>query len=72
MVAVKMGGNYIATEPLKSSLEALGSTVVISPSWHVLDKEVPADYKDAIRKNGCTVELTPPDMHHQNIAKCAI
>ncbi|KAL7489379.1 hypothetical protein ACHAW6_014974 [Cyclotella cf. meneghiniana] len=42
------------------------ATGVTSPN------EAPADYKEAIRKNGCTVELTPPDMHRRNIAEQAI
>ncbi|KAL7487982.1 hypothetical protein ACHAW6_013561 [Cyclotella cf. meneghiniana] len=36
-----------------------------------INNEVLADYKDAIRKNGCTVELTTPDKHHRNVAERA-
>jgi hypothetical protein len=47
-------------------------TGVISPNWHVLDNKAPEDFKQAIRENGCTVELVPPDMHRQNVAERAI
>lgn len=84
MVAVEMDGYYIDAEPLKSRStkdlikayqavwkhwEATGAT---SPNWHVLNNEAPTDYKEAIRKNGRMVELTPPDMHSRNIAERAI
>ena len=69
MVAVKMDGNYIDAEPIKSRstkdlikayqsvLKHWEATGVISPNWHVLDNEAPADYKDAIRKNGSQLNL---------------
>ena len=84
MVAVEMDGHYIDAEPLKSgSIKDLikayqavwkrwEATGVTSPNWHALDNEAPADYKEAIRKNGCTVELTPPDIHRRNIAERVI
>ena len=84
MIAVEMDGNYIDAEPLKSrSMKDLTkayqavwkrweATGVTSPNWHALDNEAPADYKEAIRKNGCTVELTPPDIHRRNIAERVI
>ncbi len=67
LVAVKMEGHYIDTEPLKSRstkdlIKAYQSvwnhweaTGVVSLNLHVLDNEAPAKYKDPISKNGCTV-----------------
>ncbi len=37
-----------------------------------MDNEAPAEFKAAIKKNGCKVELTPVDMHRRNIAERAI
>ena len=48
------------------------ATGIISPSWHILDKEAPEEFKQAIRGDGCKVELTPPDMHWRNAAEKAI
>ena len=84
MVAVELDGNYIEAQPLKSRstrdlIEAYQAiftrwkdTGVIQPNWHVLDNEAPNDLKRAIRENGCTVELVPPDMHRRNAAERAI
>ena len=84
MVAVELDGNYIDGEPMKTReasslvkaynaiMERWSATQVIAPNWHVLDNEAPQELKEAIRKNGCTVELTPPDMHRRNIAERAI
>jgi hypothetical protein len=44
-------------------------TGVITHNWHVLDNEAPEDFKQAIRENGCRVELVPPDMHRRNAAE---
>jgi hypothetical protein len=81
MVAVKLDGNIIDAEPMKSRTaneltEAYKkiyarwkATGVICPNWHVLDSKAPAEFLEAICENGCRVEKTPADMHHQNIAK---
>ena len=65
MVAVKLDGNYIDAEPLKSRstkdlIEAYKTiyarwkaTGVICPNWHVIDNEAPAAFLEAIRENGC-------------------
>ena len=84
MVAIEMDGNYIDAEPMqtreasslikayKAIMHHWTATKVITPNWHVLDNEVPKELKQAIRENGCTIELTPPDMHRRNIAERAI
>ena len=78
MVAVKLDGNYIDTEPLQShSAQSLTKAYraifqrwkaagVICPNWHVLDNEAPKELKQAICDNGCRVESTPTDQHRQN------
>jgi hypothetical protein len=84
MVAVELDGNFIDAEPLKTrtaqsltkAYEAIHArwkaTRVICPNWHILDNEAPEELKQAIRENGCRVELTPADQHRQNIAERAI
>eukprot|EP00804_Cyclotella_cryptica_P002310 CCRYP_004049-RA/>CCRYP_004049-RA protein AED:0.34 eAED:0.37 QI:0/-1/0/1/-1/1/1/0/498 len=44
----------------------------VNPNWHVLDSEAPEELKQAIRVNGCRVELTPADLHRRNAAERAI
>ena len=84
MVAIELDGNYIDAEPLKSRktrdlIEAYQkiyarwkATGVVCPNWHILDNEAPEEFKQAIRQNGCRVELTPADMHRRNAAERAI
>ena len=84
MVAVELDGNYIDGEPLQSrygkSLTKAYQTIfqrwkatgVITPNWHILDNEAPAELKQAIRENNCRVELTPADQHRRNAAERAI
>ncbi len=84
MVAVELDGNYIDAEPLKTrtaqslikAYKAIHArwkaTRVICPNWHILDNEAPEELKQAIRENGCRVELTPADQHRRNIAERAI
>ncbi|KAL7474509.1 hypothetical protein ACHAW6_000483, partial [Cyclotella cf. meneghiniana] len=50
----------------------LTSANVIHVNWHILDNEAPHELKTAICSNGCTIELTPPDVHQCNNAKRAI
>jgi hypothetical protein len=50
-------------------LEANG---VISPNWHILENEAPEEFKQAIRENGCRVELVSPDIHRRNAVERAI
>jgi len=79
MVAVKLDGNYIDAEPMKSRTakelteaykkfyarwKAMG---VICPNWHVLDNEAPAEFLEAICENGCRVEKTPADIHAKTL-----
>ena len=47
-------------------------TSTIAPNWHVMDNEAPKELKQAIHDNGCTLELTPPNIHWWNIAKSGI
>ena len=84
MVAVEMDGNYIDAEPMRSrttkdlitAYQAIfgrwKATSVICPNWHVLDNEAPEDLKQAIRENGCRVEITPTDQHRRNAAERGI
>ena len=84
MVACELDGNYIDAEPLRNRSAAQltqadkniftrwKATNVIAPNWHIMDNEAPEDLKNAIRANGCRVELTPADMHRRNAAERAI
>ena len=84
MVACELDGNYIDAEPLQNrSASQLTqayqnfftrwkATNVLAPNWHILDNEAPEALKNAIRGNGCRVELTPADMHRRNAAERAI
>ena len=78
MVAVELDGNYIDAECMKSrntnTLILAYQTIqqqwkdsqVISVNWHVLNNEAPCKLKATIWCNGCTVELTSPDIHQYN------
>ena len=44
----------------------------IMPSHHILDNEVSADFKEAIKANHMTYQLVPPHDHRRNIAERAI
>ena len=84
MVAVELDGHYIDAEPMKArttqELVKAYKTIwkrwevtgVIAPNWHVMDNEAPAEFKPAIKENGCKVKLIPVDMHWHNIAERAI
>jgi hypothetical protein len=84
MVAVKLDGNYIDSEPLQSRsahsltkayqaiFQRWKATGVICPNWHILDNEALEELKQAIRENKCRVELTPADQHRWNAAERAI
>ncbi|KAL7476769.1 hypothetical protein ACHAW6_002606, partial [Cyclotella cf. meneghiniana] len=84
MVAVELDGNYIDAQPMRArtTKELVAAyraifarwkaTGVICPNWHVLDNEAPEELKQAIRENGCRVELTPADQHRRNAAERAI
>ncbi|KAL7483042.1 hypothetical protein ACHAW6_008693 [Cyclotella cf. meneghiniana] len=84
MVAVEMDGNYIDAQPMQArttkelvaAYQAIfgrwTATGVICPNWHVMDNEAPEELKQAIRENGCKVELTPADQHRRNAAERAI
>ena len=68
MVAVEMDGNYIDAECMKNwttkelvdayhkIFNQWKATGIVSPNWHVLDNEAPANFKQAIHDNKCTVE----------------
>ncbi len=43
----------------------------IKPTTLILDNEVSAELKEAIKKN-CTIQLVPPDNHRRNLAERAI
>ena len=44
----------------------------MSPKKHVLDNEMSAEFKDAVRMNGMEYELVPKGQHQRNIAEKAI
>ncbi|KAL7477858.1 hypothetical protein ACHAW6_003650 [Cyclotella cf. meneghiniana] len=83
-VAVKLDGNYIDAEPLKTratqslikAYQAIHNgwkaAKVICPNWHILDNEAPEAFKQAIQDNQCRVELTPANQHRRNAAERAI
>ena len=47
-------------------------TVGLVTKKHVLDNEIPKEYKLAIKENGATHELVPPGEHRRNTAKKSI
>ncbi|KAL7487458.1 hypothetical protein ACHAW6_013036 [Cyclotella cf. meneghiniana] len=75
MVAVELDGNYIDAKCMKpcktNDLIKAYQTIhqhwkdsqVISVNWHFLDNEALRELKAAIHSNGCTVKLTPPNIH---------
>ena len=84
MVACELDSNYIDAEPMRDCTTSQliqayqniftrwKATQVIAPNWHILDNEAPEEFKNAIRSNGCRVELAPADMHRRNAAERAI
>ena len=83
MVAYHTDANYIFQEPMKNRTEmqmiasyqrimdrmnAAGMTT----SKHILDNEISAEFKLAIKENKITHELVPPGDHRRNIAERAI
>ncbi|KAL7479611.1 hypothetical protein ACHAW6_005338 [Cyclotella cf. meneghiniana] len=84
MVAIELNGNYIDAKCMKSCKtndlikayqtihQCWHDSQVIHVNWHVLNNEAPRELKIAIRSNGCTVELTPPDVHQCKNAEHAI
>ena len=42
------------------------------PKMHILDNEISAGYKEAIRKSGMKYQLVPPNDHRRNAAEKAI
>ena len=65
MVAVKLDGNYIDAELLKTRkannltkayqciYQRWKATSVICPNWHILNNESPEEFKQAILENKC-------------------
>ena len=84
MVAVELVGNYIDAEPMQArhggdlikSYQSIWyfwkATGIAALNWYVMDNEALVDLKQAICENGCTVEMTPPDIHRRNIAERAM
>ena len=87
MVAVKLDGNYIDAELLKTRkannltkayqciYQRWKATSVICPNWHILNNESPEEFKQAILENKCWVELTPADIaqeKHSRKSNCNI
>ena len=83
MVLVEVDGNYIDAEPMKNKSEGsiikaylilwsrLTELGTVQPITHILDNKVSEAYKAEIKKN-CTIQLVPPENHHQNLAERAI
>ena len=84
MVACELDSNYIDAQPMHdlTTLQLIQSyqniytcwkaTQVIAPNWYILNYEAPDEFKNAIRSNGCHVDLRPADMHRRNAAERAI
>ena len=83
MVAYHTDANYNFMEPMKNRTEAqmLNAYQAIFERMkeaglgvrkHILDNEISAEYKAAIKKNGAEHELVPPGEHRRNIAERAI
>jgi hypothetical protein len=80
MVAIERDGNYIDAKCMKScetnDLIKAYQTIhqhwkdsqVIHVNWHILDNDAQRELNTTIPSNGCTVELTPPDLHQRNNA----
>ena len=44
----------------------------IQPKMHILDNEISAEFKEAIKANGMSYQLVPPNDHRRNVAEKAI
>ncbi len=85
IVLVKIDGNYIDAEPMKSKTEGamikanlilclwerLTANGTVKPTTHIMDNQASAECKIEIRKN-CTIQLVLPNNHRQNQAERAI
>ncbi|KAL7523842.1 hypothetical protein ACHAXR_000839 [Thalassiosira sp. AJA248-18] len=83
MVAFHTDPNYIFAEPMRNRterqmIEAYDKIVQKMKSGglgiklHILDNEISAEYKAAIKANGATHQLVPPGDHRRNMAERAI
>ena len=50
----------------------LEATNIICTNWHVLNDEVPKEFKQAIHENGCRVKLPRAKTHQKIVAKWVI
>ncbi|KAL7526429.1 hypothetical protein ACHAXR_001484, partial [Thalassiosira sp. AJA248-18] len=83
MVAYHTDPNYIFAEPMRNRTErqmidAYNNIVKkmkaggLGIKLHILDNEISAEYKEAIKANGATHQLVPPGDHRRNMAERAI
>ena len=80
MVAYHTDANYIFQEAMKNRTESQMiktyqiivermKNAGLSIKKHILDNEISAEYKKAIKENGIKHELVPPGEHRQNLAE---
>ena len=83
MVMYDLDSNAVLVEPLrnKTSGEMVAAYQLLvdrltsagfEPKMHILDNEISAGYKEAIRKNKMKYQLVPPNDHRRNAAEKAI
>ena len=83
MVLVEIDSSAILAEPMRNRtagemIKAFQllvdrlSECGIKPKHHILDNEVSAEFKQSIKSNGMTYQLTPPHDHRRNIAEKSI
>ncbi|KAL7530484.1 hypothetical protein ACHAXR_003518, partial [Thalassiosira sp. AJA248-18] len=83
IVAFHTDPNYIFAEPMRNrterqTIEAYDKIVKkmkaggLGIKLHILDNEISAEYKEAIKENRATHQLVPPGDHRRNMAKRAI
>ncbi|KAL7475533.1 hypothetical protein ACHAW6_001442 [Cyclotella cf. meneghiniana] len=76
MLLTEIHNGYLNTFPGLASTNTINqcwqNSQIIHLNWHVLDNKAPCKLKTAIRSNGCTIELAPPDVHQCNNAEHTI
>ena len=83
MVAYHTDANYMFQEVMKNRTEGQMNksyqiivehmkNAGLSIKKYILDNEISAEYKKAIKENGITNEMVPPGEHRRNIAEHAI
>ena len=69
MVMYEKDGNLILVEPMKTRGSGEMCIQGIKVTKHILDSKASGGYLQAIKCNGVTYEMIPPNIHHRNAAE---